>query len=186
MQRIEELIGKIETVADPETRAVAVELVQSLMEFHGAGLERMMELVAEADEAGSNIFESFARDSLVGSLLLLYGLHPVDVETRVMQALDKARPLLDSHGGDVELLGIDEGVVRLRFQGSCKGCPSSALTLKHTIEEAIYAVAPDVTAIESEGLVEQPSPTGLVQLGRLQDRDERPQAATTNHPLAAR
>ncbi len=167
MQRIEELIGKIETVADPETRAVAVELVQSLMEFHGTGIERMMEIVAEAGEPGNAVFESFARDSLVGSLLLLYGLHPVDVETRVMQALEKARPLLDSHGGDVELLGIDEGVVRLRFQGSCKGCPSSALTLKHTIEEAIYALAPDVTAIESEGLVEQPTPSGLVQLGRL-------------------
>ncbi len=186
MQRIEELIGKIETMADPEARTAAVELVQSLMDFHGSGIERMMELVAEAGEAGSAIFESFARDSLVGSLLLLYGLHPVDVETRVMQALDKARPLLDSHGGDVELLGVDEGVVRLRFRGSRKGCPSSALTLKLTIEEAIYAVAPDITAIESEGLVEQPSPTGLVQLSRLRGRDEHPQPATTNHPLAAR
>ena len=76
MQRIEELIGKIETVADPETRAVAVELVQSLMEFHGAGLERMMEIVADSGEPGNAVFESFARDSLVGSLLLLYGLHP--------------------------------------------------------------------------------------------------------------
>ncbi|HEY0547751.1 MAG TPA: NifU family protein [Pyrinomonadaceae bacterium] len=165
MQRIEGLIRKIESLPDAEARASALELVQSLMDFHGAGLDRLMEIVSEAGEAGDAIFDSFARDELVGSLLLLYGLHPVTLETRVMQALDKVRPYLDSHGGNVELIGIADDVVRLRLQGSCKSCPSSSMTLKLAIEEAIMAAAPDVVAIEAEGVAEQPAPTGFVQIG---------------------
>ena len=86
-----------------------------------------------------------------GCILLLHGLHPLDLETRVRQALDKVRPLLRSHGGNVELLGLAGGVARLRMLGSCDGCPSSAMTLKTAIEEAIYEKAPDVTAIEVDG-----------------------------------
>jgi Fe-S cluster biogenesis protein NfuA/nitrite reductase/ring-hydroxylating ferredoxin subunit len=166
MQQVEGLIRKIENVPDAEARASALELVQSLMDFHGAGLDRLMEIVAEAGEAGYAIFDNFARDDLVGSLLLLYGLHPVPLEMRVTQALDKVRPYLDSHGGNVELLGITGDVVRLRLQGSCKSCPSSSMTLKLAIEEAIYAAAPDVVAIEAEGVAEKAAPTGFVQIGK--------------------
>ena len=114
MEQIEGLIQKIENLPDPAARASAVALVQALMEFHGAGLERMMEIIGESGEGGYAVFDSFAKDDLVGSLLLLYGLHPLPLETRVTQALDKVRPYLDSHGGNVELLGVDDGVVRLR------------------------------------------------------------------------
>jgi Fe-S cluster biogenesis protein NfuA/nitrite reductase/ring-hydroxylating ferredoxin subunit len=85
--------------------------------------------------------------------LLLHDLHPVDLPTRVLGALENTRPYLKSHGGNVELVGIDEpGVVRLRLQGSCHGCPSSAMTLKLAIEQAIQEAAPDVTAIVVEGV----------------------------------
>jgi len=97
--------------------------------------------------------------------LLLYGLHPLDLESRVGQALEKVRPYLHSHGGNIELLGLTDGIVRLRLHGSCHGCPSSAQTLKQTIEEAIFEIAPDVTAIEVEDeLVEMPSSS---QTGRF-------------------
>jgi Fe-S cluster biogenesis protein NfuA/nitrite reductase/ring-hydroxylating ferredoxin subunit len=167
MEQIEGLIQKIESFPDQEARVTALALVQALMEFHGAGLERMMETIADAPEGGA-VFARFAEDDLVGSLLLLYGLHPLPIEMRVTQALDKVRPYLDSHGGNVELLEITDGVVRLRMQGSCKSCPSSSLTLKLAIEEAIYAAAPDVVAIEAEGVQEQPaaSQTGFVQIGK--------------------
>ena len=166
MEKIEGLIRTIENLPDPNARATAIALVQALMEFHGAGLDRMMELIAESGESGYAVFDKFAADELVGSVLLLYGLHPSPLEARVTQALDKVRPYLDSHGGNVELLGIADGVVRLRMQGSCKTCPSSSMTLKLAIEEAIYAAAPDVVSIEAEGLVEQPSATGFVQIGK--------------------
>ncbi len=144
--------------------------MQSLMEFHGAGLERMMDIVAESKTGGFAIFDEFAADELVGSLLLLYGLHPLTLEERVRKGLAKVRPYLDSHGGDVELLSTDEGVVRLRLQGSCKSCPSSAITLKLAIEEAIYAAAPDVIAIEAENVANnEAAGGGLVQIGNAQN-----------------
>ena len=166
MEKIESLIQKSEQLSDPEARATAIALMQALMEFHGAGIERMMEIVADSDTAIGPVFDGFAKDEVVSSLLLLYGQHPLPIEVRVTQALDKVRPYLDSHGGNVELLNISEGVVRLRMQGSCKSCPSSAMTLKLAIEDAIYAAAPDVVNIEAEGVQEpRASQSGFVQIG---------------------
>ncbi len=168
-QRIEGLVGSIETIADPYARANSMELAQSLMELHGAGLGRMMEIVARAGEQGYALMDDFAGDELVASLLLLYGLHPYDLETRVMRALEETRPLLRSHGGDVELLGVSEGVVRLRLAGSRQSCPSSTMTLKLAIEQAIYEAAPDVAEIVTEGQIDfskAASANGLVQIER--------------------
>ncbi|MBS1791383.1 MAG: NifU family protein [Acidobacteria bacterium] len=162
LQKIENLVQTIESSADPLVRASAVELMQSVMEMHGAGIERMLEIVFEA--GGSEIIEQFAEDELAANLLLLYGLHPLEIETRVMQALDKVRPYLQSHGGNVELLGVADTVVRLKLQGSCNGCASSAMTLKLAIEEAIYEAAPDVTGLEVEGVSGEAPRSGLVQL----------------------
>jgi Fe-S cluster biogenesis protein NfuA len=168
VQQIEELLGELDRVANPEVRAKAVELMRLLMDFHGAAIERMTDAVAREGEAGERIFADFARDPLVSSALLLYGLHPLDVETRVRQALERVRPLLRSHGGDAELLGVEGGRVRLRLEGSCKGCPSSSVKLRLAIEEAICEAAPDVVAVEAEGAEQQAAATGLVQIGRPQ------------------
>lgn len=164
LQKIEEFVRTIETATDPAVRASALGLMQSLMDLHGAGIERLMEIVFDTGETGSEIIDRFGSDDLVGSLLLLYGLHPLDIESRVTQALDKVRPYLRSHAGDVELIDISDGAVRLRLQGSCNGCASSAITMKLAIEEAIYEVAPDVTALEVEGVVAPAVPASLVQL----------------------
>jgi Fe-S cluster biogenesis protein NfuA/nitrite reductase/ring-hydroxylating ferredoxin subunit len=73
------------------------------------------------------------------------------------------RPYLESHGGDVSLVGVEEGVVRLRLSGSCNGCPSSTMTLKLAIEDAIQAAAPEIERVEAEGVSEQSGPK-LLQL----------------------
>jgi Fe-S cluster biogenesis protein NfuA len=141
----------VAAIADPAARELTSQIIQTLMEYHGAGLSAMMERVAGAGVVGQSIISDFAQDDLIGSLLLLYGLHPLDLDARVRQGLEKVRPYLKSHGGNVELLGItDAGVVRLKMQGSCHGCPSSAATLKNSIEQAIYDKAPDVAGIEVE------------------------------------
>ena len=170
IQKIEALVRKIETVADPEARASALELFQSIMDLHGAGLERMMEIVFEAGEPGAAAIDKFARDDLVSSLLLLYGLHPLDLDTRVTQALDRVQPYLRSHGGSVELLAITDGVVRLRLEKSSKGCGTSAQGLKQAIEEALYDAAPDIAGLEIEGGMEPASSSGLVQLAGLSSK----------------
>lgn len=160
-QRVETLLGEIEHVADPKVRAEVFELVQGLMELHGAGLEQLMELVAQS---GASLTDQIARAPMVASLLLLHGLHPLDLETRVRRALDQVQPYLQSHGGSVELLNASDGTVTLRLAGSCRSCPSSTATLKQTIEQAIYDAAPDVTEILSESMVESVPANSLVQL----------------------
>jgi Fe-S cluster biogenesis protein NfuA len=99
-------------------------------------------------------------DELVAHLLLLHGLHPVPIHDRVSAALDSVRPYLATHGGGVELLGIEQGVVSLRLEGACHGCPSSALTLRAAVEEAVIKAAPDVERIEADGVAEP----GLLQI----------------------
>lgn len=166
IQHIEDLIEKIDNLPYPEARASAVALVQALMDFHGEALDRLMELVASQGEQGYAVFDKFSGDELVSTLLLLYGLHPLPLETRVFQALERVKPHLASHGGDVELLGTQEGVVRLRLHGTCNGCPSSAETLKLAIEAAIYEAAPDVFSIEAEGALETSAQVGIVQISK--------------------
>ncbi|MEP6508119.1 MAG: NifU family protein [Gemmatimonadales bacterium] len=148
IERIDEMVQRLEEVADPLIRATATDLVQSLMALHGAALERIVDAMKNGGSPGKALMDQLGRDELVRSVLVLYSLHPVDVETRVKEALEKTRPYLKSHGGNVELVGIDDGeAVRLRMQGSCHGCPSSALTLKMAIEDAIREAAPEVTTI---------------------------------------
>ena len=125
----------------------------------GVGLERVLSHMAETGDAGAAALDACARDEVAGGLLLLHGLHPLDIEERVLLALEQVRPYLASHGGDVELLGIRDGMARLRLVGSCHGCPSSALTMKQTIEEAILGRAPDIVAVEVEGDTSAPLTT---------------------------
>jgi Fe-S cluster biogenesis protein NfuA len=146
--RIEQLLEQLDALADPAARETGTELVQTLVELYGEGLARIVALAAERDD-GEALAGALAGDEVVAHLLLLHGLHPVPVEARVESALEKMRPYLGSHGGDVELLGVDEGVVRLQLQGTCSGCPSSTQTLRHGIEEAIHKAAPDIERIEA-------------------------------------
>ena len=150
IQKIERLVAKIRNTSDAQIRDAALELVQTLMEFHGTAIDRMMEIASSSGDVGWRTIDLFALDDLVSNLLLLHGLHPVDIETRVRNALEKVRPYLQSHGGDVELIEIAENSVRLRLIGSCNGCPSSSVTLKTAIEKAIYELAPDMTSIQCE------------------------------------
>jgi Fe-S cluster biogenesis protein NfuA/nitrite reductase/ring-hydroxylating ferredoxin subunit len=141
---VEGLLDELESLADPAARDVALETVQAVLMLYGAGLERIV------GRLGTGTATALVADELVEHLLLLHGLHPVSVEERVGVALDGVRPYLGSHGGDVELLGVSEGVARVRMRGSCEGCPASAMTLKLAIEDAVLKAAPDVERVEAE------------------------------------
>jgi Fe-S cluster biogenesis protein NfuA/nitrite reductase/ring-hydroxylating ferredoxin subunit len=135
----------------------ATELAAALLDLYGEGLARIAAQVPDP--------QALAGDELVSHLLLLHGLHPVPLEARVRGALDSVQPYLDSHGGGVELVSLDDGVARLKLEGSCSGCPSSTVTLKSAIEDAIHAAAPDVERIEADGVAPAPAPPqGLLQI----------------------
>jgi Fe-S cluster biogenesis protein NfuA len=148
-ERIEELVHRIEGSGDLATRAVAQELLQCVIELHGAALDRILSLVETLPQSGS-AFDSMAQDELISGVLSLHGLHPTALEDRVAKALENARPYLQSHGGEVELQSIEGGVVSLRLRTASGGCASSAETMKHTLEDAIYNSAPEVSAVIAE------------------------------------
>ncbi|HLH60965.1 MAG TPA: NifU family protein [Ktedonobacteraceae bacterium] len=159
--RIETLIQEVAAFSDPNARATTEELIQALMDMYGEGLARLLEITAQSEASGLALIEMFANDELLSALFMLHGLHPLGLETRVLQALDEVRPYLQSHGGNVELVGIEGNVAHLRLQGSCHGCPSSTMTLKMAIEEAIYKAAPDLDAIHVEGVIPLPARQGI-------------------------
>jgi Fe-S cluster biogenesis protein NfuA len=156
LARLDALIRDAERL-DPAARTCVQGMMQAVLDLHGAALEQLLGHLEQAGEPGRAILDACAQDEVVSGLLLLHGLHPLDLEARVWQALEGVRPYLRSHGGNVELLGVRDGLVRLRLHGSCDGCPSSAVTMRQTIEEAIYTKAPDVTGVEVEGLAVPPT-----------------------------
>ena len=173
VERVQELLGSLDEIADPVAQQRVQELIGTVLELYGAGLERVLGIVDDAEDDALPIRQALLDDGVVSSLLLIHGLYPISLEERVVEALDSVRPFLASHGGNVELLGVDEGVARLRLEGSCNGCPSSAATLENALREAIDATAPDLLGLEVEGVVDlektADEPSGLslplVQVG---------------------
>lgn len=153
MDRVDSLISALEGCTDPAVRESAHELVCTLMEFHADAIGRILEKVSESTSTDPGLIETMAQDPLVHGVLLLHGLHPLDTEARVHQALEKVRPSLRSHRGDVELMELDENRVKLRLIGTCNGCPSSASTFRNLLESAIQEMVPEIESIEVDGMV---------------------------------
>lgn len=173
IERIEELIQAIDAIPDETARAQSRELVQALLELHGSGLNRALEIAYDSQVTGDALIGKLAEDELVSNLLLLHGLHPLDLETRVRRAIEQVKPRLGLHGGSVELLGVTpEGRVQLKLQGNCHECPSSRLTLRFSIEEALNAAAPDLTGLDVEGIAEEhpkPAANGATPIPKYTD-----------------
>lgn len=148
-ERVEKLAAKLESAGDPEIRATALDLLQSVIELHGAALQRMLDKCLETAE-GEGVLREALQDDLVAIMFLLHSLHPDDMETRVKRGIEAVRPYLKSHGGDCELVSVRDGIVRLRLHGTCGSCPSSSLTMKNAVQEALYDAAPDIVEITTE------------------------------------
>jgi Fe-S cluster biogenesis protein NfuA len=150
--RIEQALDELHSTADPRTINLAEEILRLVSELYSAGFSRVVEL---ASARAPDLLDALVEDELVASLLLVHGLHPESLDNRLEAALTSVRPFLAQHGGDVELLGIDEdlGAVKLRLLGSCDGCPSSASTLQGAVEVAIIDAAPEIVRI----VVEEPT-----------------------------
>jgi Fe-S cluster biogenesis protein NfuA/nitrite reductase/ring-hydroxylating ferredoxin subunit len=148
--RVQELTGRLEDLEDAACRNLAEELTSAVVQMYGAGLERIVELI-EDDETRDRL----AADELVAGLLMIHDLYPVPLEERVVQALDTVRPYMESHGGNVELLGIEDGVAKLRLEGSCKSCRASSSTLELAVRQALQEMAPDLLGMDVEGVVEE-------------------------------
>jgi Fe-S cluster biogenesis protein NfuA/nitrite reductase/ring-hydroxylating ferredoxin subunit len=155
LERFQELQDRLDSVGDPASRKIAEELVSAVVQMYGAGLERILERMLAAGEAGERIAVGLTDDEFLGTLLLIHDLHPVPLEARVQEALDSVRPYMESHGGNVELLSLDHGIARIHLRGSCSDCSASAMTLELAIKQALEQAAPDLEGLEVEGVAPQ-------------------------------
>jgi Fe-S cluster biogenesis protein NfuA len=147
IQRLGTFVGELEQAPAMGSNITTKELVQLLMEVHGAGLERMLEIVFESGLPGEEIIARLAHDPITRSLLLLYSLHPDPLETRVATALENARASLRKLGGEAELIAIRDGAVEVKLRGPEHSCGSTTSNLRSVLEECIYELAPDVTSL---------------------------------------
>lgn len=170
MRRLGTLVGEIDQVPGGGSKVAARELVQLLMEVHRSGLERIMELVfqtgSESGTSGGAIIDRLGQDPIVRNLLLLYSLHPDDLETRVSRALDVARARLRKFDSRVELVSFHEGAVQLRLQTSGHTRGSTIKDLRSIVEGAIYDLAPDLVSLTILA-PEEESSSGFVPLQSL-------------------
>ncbi len=164
-RRVQELVGKLDAVPDPSARAIANECIESLVRFYGQGLARILELVEAAGGAGQGVRESLLGDPAVRGLLLIHDLHPVPLEARLLEALEKVRPYMESHGGNVELVSLEDHFAKLRLEGHCKTCPSSTVTMELAIRSAIEEACPDLMDFEVEGVAAAPAATTHIPHG---------------------
>ncbi len=160
--RIEAVLDELRTSTERRVWELIEETVGLVTDLYGGGLERVLDLVDDGTRA------RLVGDELIGSLLVLHDLHPMTLEDRVLAALDEVRPYLGSHGGDVEVLGIDEaaGVLHLRMLGSCDGCPSSSVTLQMAVKEAIDTAAPEIVHIDVVDAAAPARPMTPIELSR--------------------
>ncbi len=157
-KRIQELIEQVERLPDLAQRTLMLDTLQSLLTFYGQGLERILRIIKNADASGQKAMDAIAKDKLISSILLIHDLHPDSLEKRLHDALAKVQPYLKTHGGNVEVAGLENGVARLRLQGTCKSCASSAVTMELAIRRSIEENCPDLEGLEVEGMAQSQSP----------------------------
>jgi hypothetical protein len=145
--RIESLVQELEGVSDPVVKAAAKELVASVMDLNAAAFERVVQVAARYGDAGSRLMDGLMRDEAVSSLLILYGLHPQDFETRVRGALRNFE--------GVKLVSIEEGRIILRMESHERS--------ESAVRQAVSIAAPDLVDL----LIEGTGQTAFVPLSAL-------------------
>jgi hypothetical protein len=184
VRQLGQLMTQFDQMPENPQKTACKQLLQLLMDVHGAGLDRMMEIVFENDAAGPAIIDKLGQDSITSALLLLYSLHPDDLETRVNRAVERMRPRLRKVSYGVDLAHIDERAVEIRVTSTSSGhtCGSTARDVRAIVEEGVYELAPDVTSLEIRGLEEPPN-AGFVALESLMGHSLVASSARNSHAL---
>ncbi|MDW3178298.1 MAG: NifU family protein [Acidimicrobiia bacterium] len=164
LPRIAELAERLAEHDDSDVAATAIEMLDWIDVFHANGVGRMVEMLREW--RGEILLEAVAADPIAGALLRAYGLGDgADLDAArvsVQAALAEVRPYLHSHGGDMEVVHIEDGVVRLKLHGSCDGCTASDATIIEQVETALQEHWVDFRRIEVEEMTAAPHPPPVV------------------------
>ncbi|MEM6734187.1 MAG: NifU family protein, partial [Myxococcota bacterium] len=146
LQRLEEVAHHWE-----ETQVRTLTAIRETVEgLHREAIRTLIRAVKDVPEARPALRKAVSYP-LVRSVLDYHGLlkpPAPTLEDRVRAALETVRPQIQSHGGDVEFVGLrPPGTVEVRLTGNCKGCPASAVTLHHGVEEAVVAAVPEIERV---------------------------------------
>lgn len=170
-QHLLEWIGaglqRMEDIEDEKTREEVFALLEGIDVLHRQALERLLEV------GGEKLTGRVSQDPMVRTLLEMYDLPEADERTQVERALEDVYPYFQSHGGKLEVLGVEGGRVRVRLSGSCEGCPGTATTLSRVVEEALREGFPGFSELVAEEPPPPPPRNDFVQLGRRPMRRPR-------------
>jgi len=160
----EDLAARVDTAVkavaelDPAAREVALELKAAVEAIHKDALVTIVRaLKAASDQPAREVLFALVDDPTVHLLLSLHEIIRPDPMTLANRVLVEVRPQLQSHGGDVKLDRISDGVAYVRLEGACNGCSMSSVTLRNLVEGALVEGVPSVTGVEV--LPNEPSPT---------------------------
>ncbi len=156
-------LERMEEIRDEKTREEVFAFLEGIDVLHRQGLGRILDLVGGLGD--QKAVERISQDPIVRTLLEMYDLPEADEHTQVERALEPVYPYFQSHGGKLDLLGVENGRVRVRLSGSCEGCPGTATTLQRVVEEALREGFPGFEELVAEGQ-QSPAPKNIVQLGR--------------------
>ncbi|MGH2772188.1 MAG: NifU family protein [Actinomycetota bacterium] len=164
--RIGEIAGELEQHPDPDVKNKVFEMLDWVEAFHREAVTRIVQMLPY------EAVETLHADPVVNHLLDTYiedEESPVDLDNLIEEALEEIRPYVHSHGGEMEVLGVDKehGIVKLNLMGSCHGCPSSSLTLTQGVETKLKEKWPGFRKLEVEGAEDAPAPGKLLQINTL-------------------
>lgn len=142
---IERLLDRIHAAVPAGSWTLVEELVERLTRVYGAGLARLLDHARAAGAQEALLAERTSGDELLANLLLLHGLHPVPLAERIGAALERVRPQLGLGDGGVELVAVEDGVVRVRLAAARAAAKAS---IEGAIRAAVEAAAPEVVRID--------------------------------------
>ena len=142
-------IGRLESVFetwDETPRGVTMAYREALEAINGEALRRLVRAL-KTDPAAMVAMKAALADEVVYAVMRRHGIVKASVTERVEAALEGIRPMLASHGGDVELVKVAPPSIEVRFTGACDGCPASQLTFHAGVKTAVEAACPEITEI---------------------------------------
>lgn len=146
--RLDRILESVADRAEPEVSRAVAELLDGLQRVHAEGLRRLAQLLAREPE----LLERSLDDPVISNLFYLYDLAVVDAEERVEEALTSARVMARSHGGELELVSVEDGRVRLRIRWAHDSVSREPETLREGIEWALRERLPGFRGVVVEGL----------------------------------
>jgi Fe-S cluster biogenesis protein NfuA len=166
-RRVDEAAAAVARL-DAEPRQAAERLRAAVEAAHRSALVTVVRRL-RADEKGRELLFELVDDPMVHLLFSMHGIIRPDPATAARQALDEVRPGLRAHGGDVEMVRVDDGVAHVSLSGACNGCSTAAVTMRENVERTLLRSVP---AIRSVQVVQNDPKPVVIPLSAVRRRDE--------------